>query len=485
METITSRKETMDGIDYVVFPVVAIVEGVHNDMLYPASELEKFVESWNGIPVTVGHPKDPKGIPLSANSPDIVEKYMTGRFWNATFSDLKLKGEVWLDEKKTKSMAPHILDIITIGKMEVSTGLWAEGEGGSGTWNDQEYTETLINYRPDHLALLPNEEGACNWDDGCGVRVNIKKGDKITIDTKETIDDRERMVSFVKRAVRQYFNKQSHDQIRQQLSKLVEGSTVGKDTWIWVQEVFNNYFVYQVETKDKIKYYKQSYKLTKDVAFLDGMAEEVKKVVTYKSVNNIKEDHMNKADLVKKLIDNERAKFVEEDTELLLGLSKCHLENMVESYEREDFEPVVIPEGATITNKAGETQIYTNGAWEVQKAQSNGEIEAEEREEGPPVTAEQYVNDAPEEIREVLTNGLDSIKKEKTDLIEKIKANKANIFTDKQLSGKEIGEIRALAALANIPDYSGRSGSHDLQQNEGDEEEVLEAPVINWDDEKK
>jgi hypothetical protein len=42
-------------------------------------------------------------------------------------------------------------------------------------WNGEEYEETLYDFIPDHIALLPNELGACSWADGCGVRENIRK----------------------------------------------------------------------------------------------------------------------------------------------------------------------------------------------------------------------------------------------------------------------------------------------------------------------
>ena len=56
---------------------------------------------------------------------------------------------------------------------EVSTGYWAVSHTDEGLYNEKEYDEVVDLIIPDHLAFLPNDVGACNWADGCGVpRVN-------------------------------------------------------------------------------------------------------------------------------------------------------------------------------------------------------------------------------------------------------------------------------------------------------------------------
>jgi hypothetical protein len=53
-----------------------------------------------------------------------------------------------------------------------------------GEFNGKKYESVARNMIADHLALLPNDEGACNWKDGCGIRANkrnkqINKGGKM------------------------------------------------------------------------------------------------------------------------------------------------------------------------------------------------------------------------------------------------------------------------------------------------------------------
>ena len=68
----------------------------------------------------------------------------------------------------------QILVALQSGKMlEQSTGLFADLEEKEGEFDGQKYKWIARNIRPDHVAILPHEEGACSIADGCGTpRVN-------------------------------------------------------------------------------------------------------------------------------------------------------------------------------------------------------------------------------------------------------------------------------------------------------------------------
>lgn len=177
----TSR-QTLNGREYLVAPMVAIVGGVLNGELVPTDEIGKFPEAWNGIPVPLGHPTQ-RGAFISANSPEIVESQCVGRFWNARMDGDKLIGELWLDIEKAKGMggdALKALERLENGEpTEVSTAYFRELEANRGTFNGEGYVGIARNLRPDHVALLLNQPGACSWKDGCGCpRVNADEKDK-------------------------------------------------------------------------------------------------------------------------------------------------------------------------------------------------------------------------------------------------------------------------------------------------------------------
>lgn len=153
----------------MVLPVVAIVEGVLNGFLVPNEEIEKFVTAWEGAPIPVNHPQV-NGIHVSANLPQILESRVIGRFHNVRAEDSRLKGEIWLDVHKAADKGfGDVIEAFTSGQMmEVSTAYFADTEPTQGIFNGKRYSGIHRNLRPDHLAVLPNETGACSIADGCG-----------------------------------------------------------------------------------------------------------------------------------------------------------------------------------------------------------------------------------------------------------------------------------------------------------------------------
>ena len=174
--------KTHQGIPHLVVPVVMMVEGVHSGnhgpLLHKIDDLGKFPDSWNGIPVVVNHP-EVDGINVSANSPDILDNVMVGRIYNTKVDDVKLRAEAWVNEAKLGEVfSDFIADIKEGNPIEVSTGMFVEEEDQEGLWHEENYIAIARNIRPDHLALLSEDIGACSIDDGCGIR-NNKEGDKM------------------------------------------------------------------------------------------------------------------------------------------------------------------------------------------------------------------------------------------------------------------------------------------------------------------
>lgn len=176
------RTEMHQGRRHLVVPAIMMREGVHcgshGPLLHPAEELGKYTSAWNGMPVIVRHPQDSNGNYISANSPNVVDMQVIGRVYNTSMSNDKLRAEVWIDEEKTRQVSPETLAYINQNRpLDVSVGVFTDDEESTGTWNGEEYTAIARNHRPDHLALLPGEQGACSWADGCGIRANKKGGD--------------------------------------------------------------------------------------------------------------------------------------------------------------------------------------------------------------------------------------------------------------------------------------------------------------------
>lgn len=170
-------RRTLDGREYAVAPVVAMVAGVRNGELLPADELSRFVTAWEGRPIPLRHPQDAEGNYVTANTPDAIEQQVIGSFFNAYTDGDRLKGELWIDVQKAQRLGADALlalNRLEAGQvMEVSIAYFCDLEPATGEYAGEAYSGIQTNLRPDHVALLPDEIGACSVLDGCGAnRVN-------------------------------------------------------------------------------------------------------------------------------------------------------------------------------------------------------------------------------------------------------------------------------------------------------------------------
>lgn len=169
-----TRRHKWMGNEILIVPVVmARADVVMNGSLFPEEEM--LPETWDGVPVTVGHPSN-GGDFISANSPEILSAWAVGQIFHSQVVDGKLKAEAWIKIERAEEVAPGLIATIESGApMDVSTGYFSFPEPVGGELNGKIYEDIDRGVRPNHLALLPHEEGACNWADGCGVRANKRR----------------------------------------------------------------------------------------------------------------------------------------------------------------------------------------------------------------------------------------------------------------------------------------------------------------------
>lgn len=180
LNTTQAHHQQLDGRDHLVVPVIGIVEGVLNGELVLRQEFAHHVESWNGRPVTLRHP-DEGGIAVSANSPSSIEVFQIGQLFDAHLDGDRLKADLWIDVGKAQALGPEGLDVLTRLEAgtatEVSTGYFRDVDPSPGEWGGVPYVSVARNIKPDHIAILPDQVGACSLDDGCGTpRTNEQEG---------------------------------------------------------------------------------------------------------------------------------------------------------------------------------------------------------------------------------------------------------------------------------------------------------------------
>lgn len=165
---------------YLVAPLSMLVPGVLNGsrgrLYYPREEVAKSYTDWDGMPIVLRHPRGEDGSPVQARDPDVYERYGLGHVYRSRVTDNTgtLAAEGWFDAARVKRLAPGVYQAIKAGKpLELSTGLHTRNVPGKGTdpRTGRAYDYTATHYRPDHLAVLPDETGACSVADGCGVNV--------------------------------------------------------------------------------------------------------------------------------------------------------------------------------------------------------------------------------------------------------------------------------------------------------------------------
>lgn len=357
------------GRKHIVVPVVMMMEGVHNGsagpIFHPAGELGRFPGSWDGMPVVIGHPQVDE-TPVSANSPDIAEREVIGRVYNTHMEGTRLKAEVWLDEERLGNVSPLALHAIRNREpLDVSVGVFTDDDNTAGEWQGEQYERIARNHRPDHLALLPGGEGACSWEDGCGIRLNNKKegGEMKNKDDPEVVQivanlDQDYQPEFACQKKLKEYRVRVVQMLNNEMGKrtLVENiqrklDVMDSDTRVhFLQEVYDDHFVYEVRSQDgTATLYRRGYSVDdNEIVDFDGEVAEVRKRVEYLKVQEMKRTKFNnnnkqtmetetkKTPLEEKvdaLIANEHSKWTEDDREFLLTVNEGQFDKL---------EPVIV-----------------------------------------------------------------------------------------------------------------------------------------------
>ena len=289
------KKARYKGRDYLVAPMTMIVPGVlpgsQGPVLYPATVVNQGVDRWNGMPIVVYHPKDKDGNFITARQPDVLDAQSIGEVYNSRFAD-KLTAEGWFDVERTKEVDIRVYNALVKGeKIELSTGLFGiavpveDKDTDKAIHNGKAYKATLTAYVPDHLAVLPDEAGACSLKDGCGVMVNEE-----LVLTDNELD---------------------HSQVREAIYLALRSQLKQSDPYCYVLFVYDDYFVYEQGNQ----YYRQGYtKSDTGVTLSDKKPVKVMREVSFVPVGNESKDTHSSDDIKGEqgmaLTDNQRKEHV-------------------------------------------------------------------------------------------------------------------------------------------------------------------------------
>jgi hypothetical protein len=482
-----TRQEMFESKRHLVVPVVLMAEGVHNGVYYSSEELSKYPQSWNGIPVPIFHPSE-KGENVSANSPNVLEKTV-GRLFNVNFSEGKLKGELWIDVEKAQKLSPELLAKINAKQqIEVSTGLWGDTVEEEGNWNGEKYGQVLINYRPDHLAILLGTEGACSWKDGCGIRANATNVDELVKNLK--VKNGEFVGMFVEndtmyKEVISKISKMLDDMMVEKMKKVMaemglpEGSM--PNSYVYLVDLTKEYCVYQNPEGQMMKQY---YKINdKGEISFEGNPVKVIEKKEYIEINQKKEvdvekEKREKVDEKENLINinnggNKKMPSEQRIKDVTAILANVKMPFVAEQKGfLEEMSDVNFAKVLELNEKV-KTCKSCNGIPEEPKV--------------APKTAEEFIANAPIEIQKLLNGGLRMQGEQKDEYVKAIMANKRNKFTEAQLKSRDLDELELMSALADVEenlDFSGRGGAPainvDKDGRQQDGKGVPAIPKMEW-----
>lgn len=354
------RNDTHLGKDFLVVPVVALMEGVFQGTLaeepeyVPAAALEKGVPSWNGRPVTLNHP-EVNGELVSANNPDVLEDWQFGLTFNTQMKDGKLTTEAWLDKSRAESLDGEFLEAFEALEnketLEVSTGAFVIKQEGDGVFGGRSYSGSWDSVFPDHLAILSKGKiGACSVADGCGTMrtqdaspsldtssgafyalVAEEDDDTIYTDMKAHAEGKHggKFRSMVDKFLGQLGLKTnfSHSNIRTALEAALE--KVHEVDWVYVTAVFDDSVVYE-RSDEYYKLWQRSYSINDagEIALGSEITEVTPKLDYVPLKVTIEEKSiMEKKDKIAALIKS--GAFTECEQSMLEGLEEKVIDQMV------------------------------------------------------------------------------------------------------------------------------------------------------------
>ena len=424
------RSEYLEGRDHWVVPMVMLTEGVHagsnGPILYPKEELVKNTTGWDHKPVVVYHPMI-GGKQISACDPSVLTKQKIGIVLNTVFNG-KLKAEAWLDKQRTLEVDSRITQNLLNNQItEISTGLHLDAEKADGEFNGAKYTMIGRNYRPDHLAVLPDQVGACSIAKGAGLLVNSSElnfGIKLHKDVEQSL--RAKLYRALNRETQFVGNELSFSDIRGNLYKAL-AAKFGDPGEMWdgyIDEVFSDYVIFCDGGSWKI-----GYKITDTTVSLEGEATAVVAVTEYKPVSSEassdtyttegNDTTMNKQTLIAAILAANAKMFDKASLELL---PEDALTKIKENLTVNTSVPVTVPTPAPAPVAAPAVPRQP--------------------------TLEEYIANAPPAIAALLTDSLAVQQEERTKLVKEILACNANIFTESNLNTKPTHELKAIHKMA-------------------------------------
>lgn len=291
---VNARAVSKAGDVYTVAGVVGAVDDiVMNGRLYPAAELAKAAKSLEGKPAPAGHPKNSKGHFIRATNGEGLASAWIGAYCrNARHEGGRTVCDVVINANQAKAM-PAGAEILarldaaisgaSVEPIHVSTGVFMREIAANGESRGKQYRSVATDLEYDHLAILPNEQGAGTPADGVGMWLNSENAESavetVALDTNAA--DLRGESGALSRWLHRLIGRNSSDEMSfEAIQRAIKAALPEGDNW--PVEIYPRSVVW-VDTDNRL--WQQDYAVSSaGVVSLAGDRVEVRREIEYKPV---------------------------------------------------------------------------------------------------------------------------------------------------------------------------------------------------------
>jgi hypothetical protein len=139
----------------------------------PEESIANTIGDWDGVPVTLRHPRDDRGEPVAANrKPETHIGVGERPYYDGQVGRF---GRVVIQKRRLETVdgAQAVANALDAGKEIDVSSQYAATDLPAGEYDGamRENVEAIT--RPDSLAILPNQRGVCSLSDGCGINPQL------------------------------------------------------------------------------------------------------------------------------------------------------------------------------------------------------------------------------------------------------------------------------------------------------------------------
>lgn len=146
----------------------------------PERSVRETSAQWDGVPATLNHPRDDDGRPVAAN--EQPETHI-GTTEDPYYDGEHVRGNIRLEKSELQDSgeASDIEAALQAGDPIDVSSQYASVDLPPGEYDGEHRQNAERIVRPDSVAILPNRQGVCSIEDGCGINPQLAANAAVTV----------------------------------------------------------------------------------------------------------------------------------------------------------------------------------------------------------------------------------------------------------------------------------------------------------------